>query len=192
MRQNQESPIRPSTQTFGQVLAAEGSGNVEPLDLPDGLFADDAASENEILEENGENEPVKCKPSGDEECQQPRVLRDPGVPSQKEIDEHEAGGHATYRRWCEACVEGRCIGEPRHRARKQESKIPILAFDFLFVTSGDDIKTRDDTTPLETEEYKMEILVAIDTTSGCIFSHIVGKKGVEKDRYSVDKLVGDV
>ena len=38
----------------------------------------------------------------------------------------------------------------------------------------------------------MKILVAIDTTSGCIFSHVVEKKGVEEDRYSVDKLVEDI
>ena len=165
MRRHQESPIRPSNRTFGQVLAAEGSGDVEPPDLPDGLFADDVASEGAILEESTENEPIKCKTSGDEDCQETRVLRDPGAPSQKGIDEHEAGGHATYRRWCEACVEGRGIGEPHLRAKKQESRIPILAFDYLFVTSGDEIKTREDSTPQDMEEYKMKILVAIDTTS---------------------------
>ena len=102
MRQHQESPLRPSTQIFGQVLAAEGSGNVEPPDLPDGLFAEDVASDNAVLEGDEEDEPIKCKPSGDEECQETRIIRDPGAPSQKEIDEHEAGGHATYRRWSEA------------------------------------------------------------------------------------------
>ena len=208
MRQHQESPLRPSHQPNGQVLAAEGSGNVEPPDLPDGLFADDEEPEGAILSENGGkehinsvppqpqendgNEPIKCKPSGDEDCQEPRVLRDPGAPSQKDIDEHEAGGHATYRRWCEACVEGRGVGEPHLRAKKQESTIPILAFDYLFVTSGDEIKTCGETTLLELDEHKMKILVAIDTTSGCIFSHVVEKKGVEEDRYSVDKLVGDI
>ena len=164
---------------------------MEPPDLPEGLFANDEASEAIVLNDS-ENEPIKCKPSGDEDCQEPRVLRDPGAPSQKDIDEHEAGGHATYRSWCEACVEGRGVGEPHLRAKKQESTIPILAFDYLFVTSGDEVKTRGETTPLEMEEHKMKILVAIDTTSGCIFSHVVEKKGVEEDRYSVDKLVGDV
>ena len=42
------------------------------------------------------------------------------------------------------------------------------------------------------EECKMEILVAVHITSGCIFSHIVEKQWVENDRYSVDKLVEDV
>ena len=129
MRQHQESPLRPSHQPNGQVLAAEGSGNVEPPDLPDGLFADDEASEAIVLNDDEENEPIKCKPSGDEDCQEPRVLRDPGAPSQKDIDEHEAGGHATYRRWCEACVEGRGVGEPlmrpRSRSRRYRSWLSI-------------------------------------------------------------------
>ena len=41
------------------------------------------------------------------------------------------------------------------------------------------------------EECPLKILVAIDTTSGSTFSHVVQKKGVEDDRYSVDKLVED-
>ena len=104
MRQHQESPLRPSHQPNGQVLAAEGSGNVEPPDLPDGLFANDEASKGIILNDDEENEPASCKPAGDEDCQEPRALR-------------------------------------------------------------------------EMEEHKMKILVAIDTTAGCIFKHIVVKKG---------------
>ena len=53
------------------------------------------------------------------------------------------------------------------------------------------IKSREGITPPETEGCKLKILVAIDITSGSIFSHVVEKKGVEDDRYSVDKLVGD-
>ena len=76
------------------------------------------------------------KPTVDKECQPQRVLEDPCVLSQKDIDEHEAGGHATCRTWCEACVEGRGVGEPDLRSQKQESKIPILAVACPFVTSG--------------------------------------------------------
>ena len=34
-------------------------------------------------------------------------------------------------------------------------------------------------------------MVAIDTTSGSIFGHVVKKNGVEEDRYSVGRLVED-
>ena len=47
----------------------------------------------------------------------PAHLKDPGMPSQKDIDDHEAGGQATYRIWREACVEGRGIGEPHLRGK---------------------------------------------------------------------------
>ena len=146
VRQHQESPIRPPTQTVGQVLATEGSGEVEPPDLPDGLSASDEVSEETVLNDDEDNEPISCKPSGEEDCQEPRVLMDSGAPSQNDIGEHEVGGHSKYRSWCEACVEGRGIGEPHLMATKQESKIPTLAFDYLFVTSGGDIKTREETT----------------------------------------------
>ena len=62
MRAHQDPHIRQSNQPFGEVLATEGSGNVEPPDLPDGLFADDEASEAIVLNDDEENEPIKCKP----------------------------------------------------------------------------------------------------------------------------------
>ena len=43
-------------------------------------------------------------------CQPQRIVRDPGMPSQNDIDDHEAGGHATYRTWRGACVGGRVVG----------------------------------------------------------------------------------
>ena len=39
------------------------------------------------------------------------------------------------------------------------------------------------------EECKLKIMVVTDTTPGSIFSHVAGKRGVEDDRCSVDKLV---
>ena len=57
MRAHQDPPIRPSNQPFGQVLATEGSGNVEPPDLPDGLFAEDEVDdENDVSIEYLEDE----------------------------------------------------------------------------------------------------------------------------------------
>ena len=41
------------------------------------------------------------------------------------------------------------------------------------------------------EGCKLKMLVATDTTSGSIFSHVVEKKGADDDGYSVDKLVED-
>ena len=52
--------------------------------------------------------------------------------------EHEDSGHAVYRSWCAACVEGRGVGG-QHRIElleeeKRERTIPIVAFDYGFLT----------------------------------------------------------
>ena len=88
----------------GQVLAAGDGGDVESPDLPDGLLADDEALDGLVdFKGDEENDIINGKPTGDEECQPLRVLKDPGMPSQKDIDEHEAGGHATDRMWWMRC-----------------------------------------------------------------------------------------
>ncbi len=89
-------------------------------------------------------EPIASKPTGEEECQPQRIVRDPGVPSQRDIDEHEAGGHATHRAWCEACVEGRGVGTPHKRGMGQEPIVPLLASDYLFTMTENEIATRDE------------------------------------------------
>ena len=86
---------------------------------------------------------IVSKPTGDEERQAERIVRDPDIPSQKDIGEHDAGGRATYRTWCEACVGGRGVGEPHVRGKGHESRVPILAFDYLCITPENGINTRD-------------------------------------------------
>ena len=111
-----EGPLGPSTTPIGQVLAAEEDGKELPSDLSD-LFADaEPSMEPALVDSDDEGEePLASTPTGEEECQPQRIVRDPGMPSQKDIDEHEAGGHCTYRAWCEACVEGRGAGTPHRR-----------------------------------------------------------------------------
>ena len=41
----------------------------------------------------------------DEEGENPKVLRDPGLPSKKARDEHDVT-HIPYRSWCAHCVRG--------------------------------------------------------------------------------------
>ena len=42
----------------------------------------------------------------DREFERQRPLRDPGMPTQEEIDEHNLS-HINFRPWCEACVKAR-------------------------------------------------------------------------------------
>ena len=57
----------------------------------------------------------------------------------REKQEHEDSGHAVYRSWCAACVEGRGVGG-QHRVELLEEEeegertTPIVAFDYGFLT----------------------------------------------------------
>ena len=56
----------------------------------------------------------------------------------REEQEHEDHGHAVYRSWSAACVEGRGVGE-QHRIEQMEEEerertTPIVAFDYGFLT----------------------------------------------------------
>ena len=62
----------------------------------------------------------------------------PKNPTSREKQEHEDSGHAVYRSWCAACVEGRGVGR-RHRLElleemKEKRTTPIVAFDYSFLT----------------------------------------------------------
>ena len=113
-------------------MAAGDGGDEEPPDLPDDLFADGEAQEKE------NDGLVISKPVEEDGCQPQRTFRNPGVPTQAEIDEHEARGHATYRSRCEACIQGHGTGGPHLRSKSKESNVPIVAFDYLFVAPGGD------------------------------------------------------
>ena len=63
----------------------------------------------------------------DEEEFAPKIVaKDPGSPTQAEVDEHNVD-HFPFRAWCECCVQGRGTGE--QHVPGVESHIPILAFD---------------------------------------------------------------
>ena len=53
---------------------------------------------------------------------------------------------------------------------------PLLTFDCLFITPWDKVATGDELDFTEIEACDMKILVAVDTTSGSIFAHVVQKK----------------
>ncbi|CAK0796647.1 unnamed protein product [Prorocentrum cordatum] len=59
------------------------------------------------------------------------AARTPSAPTQKEIDQHEASGHAVFRAWCSACCDGRSYGQPRRLVpRDEEMEVPVVSMDF--------------------------------------------------------------
>ena len=72
------------------------------------------------------------------EAQVPKARMNPKNPASREKQEREDSGHAVYRSWCAACVEGRGVGE-QHRIElleeeARERTTPFVAFDYGFMT----------------------------------------------------------
>ena len=139
--------------------------------------------------------PVEAQGAGEsetdsqhEEAMPKVVARDPGDPTQAEIDEHNVD-HLPYRSWCECCVMGRGTGE-QHRGGS-ESRVPVIAFDYLFVSQAK-VVTRGEIDEEEAKRAPIKILLVKDTKSKTIFAHVVKHKGIEDDEYAVKRLVEDV
>ena len=62
----------------------------------------------------------------------------PENPPSRGKQEHEDSGHAVYKSWCAACVEGRGVGgQPRIELLDEEERdrtTPIVACDYGFMT----------------------------------------------------------
>ena len=112
------------------------------------------------------------------EAEIPRVRMNPQNPTTREKQEHGDSGHAFYKSWCAACVEGRGVGG-QHRIELLEEEegertTPIVAFDYGFLT-----KENADTFP---------ILMCRDSRYGQTGATCCERKG--PTAYSTSFLVG--
>ena len=97
--------------------------------------------DDDVVEDGDGNGEDDRAPEGCEMCapkhQAPvKTIKDPCLPSQKEIDEHFACGHAPFRNWCSICIKSRAVDAP-HSPSKQRPEKPTYEFDFAFPTSED-------------------------------------------------------
>ena len=120
----------------------------------------------------------------EKEHEKKRIFRDPGQLTKAEIDEHNVD-HTPYRSWCPSCVRGRAIGTP-HRKRRDEQVIPVFGFDYL---SAKELYQDEDH---EIVEGEAKILVALCQDTGCVFSHVIPQKGVDPEKYAVERLARDI
>ena len=104
------------------------------------------------------------------EAQIPKVRMNPRNPTSREKQEHEDSGHAVYRSWCAACVEGR-VGR-RRRKRKDDSD---RSFRLRFSDTG---KRR----------HTFPILICRDSRYGQTGATCCERKG--PTAYSIPFLVG--
>lgn len=148
------------------------SGPVTPLLDMEGVGASEEAMGEEIKCEESEDDDLRG-----EEAMAARMLRDPGAPTQKEVDEH-CVTHMPFRAWRPSCVAGKAR-DKHHRQREQDDKgIPEVVFDYCFMGT-------------EGEEETVAIQVERDRRSKAIFAHGVPRKGMTHE-YGAEVLINDL
>jgi len=163
-------PVEEEAGNQGEQQSQEAE--VEPPDLVD------EGPDEEALEEDD----FACQ-----ECVAPRILPDPGQPTQKQLEDHRVD-HLPFRSWCPECVAGRATGE-QHVVRKDPKQIATFSMDYLYCTKSRVAKKED---LEEGEDVEMKVLVAKDSKSKTIFAHAVVAKGSDEDGYAVSRLVEDI
>ena len=83
-------------------------------------------------------------------------------------------GHVVYRNWCPKCVHGRGPDDRHGAAKRDEFEIPVISFDYCFLSSR--VCTQDRP---EGDNPEDPVLVMWDSRSKSIFAHMVAAKGVD-------------
>ena len=113
-----------------------------------------------------------------EEAQKAKPMRDPGAPTQAEIDAHNVT-HLPFRAWCPACVAGKSRDRPHRKAEVDESKgVPQIVFDYCFMAG-------------EGDEETVAIQVAKDRKYRMIFAHMVPRKGLIS-MHGAEEMIKDI
>ena len=94
-----------------------------------------------------------------EETQRHRIMRAPGAPSRQERAEHEIT-HCPFRVLCETCVAGKSHARAHFTGTPgpPEGKVPLVAFDYAFMSSNKASERKSDDEELE-KVGKVKILV---------------------------------
>ena len=113
-----------------------------------------------------------------DEVREPRRPNSPSDPMSREIEDHVLTGHASFRSWCAACVQGRGRAE-RHQGQGRKeledgSKVPVVSWDYCFFGSRNRISEA------EVEQRgDSPVLVKHDGVTKSIFAHLIPAKGVD-------------
>ena len=112
------------------------------------------------------------------EAQRAHVATDPGMPTAKEIAEHEIT-HLPHRSWCAACVAGRSRDRPCKRLNHRDTcQVPTIVFDYGFMGGKN-----------EAEIASIPVVRDVDTKM--LFAHVVPRKGLASD-HGVQQLLKDI
>ena len=133
-----------------------------------------------------------CAPCGDEEeAAVPNSLPAVYQPTHSEYLDH-CISHYPFRAWCKHCLEGRGreFGHEAHRGDKEAWMMPVISFDYCFVSDRGEVTNEEGF--VAAGESAAKVLVIRDSKSKCVFAHVVPSKGADEKGFAVDALVDDV
>ena len=99
-----------------------------------------------------------------EEARPVKVLKSPTLPTTVEVDERSIT-HLPFRNSCPFCVQGKAENFSHETQGEKEYQIPHIVCDYC-VLGGDD------------DEDTLNVQVAKDMQSQCLFAHAVPRKGL--------------
>ena len=67
-----------------------------------------------------------------QEARAPKVFRDPGAPTETEIEQHNVT-HLPFRAWCPSCVEGKARDRAHRRQDVEEKSSAEVVLDYGFL-----------------------------------------------------------
>ena len=162
-------PLRPQTNLNKKKEVVVGGVEVMPVENGE---EEDEGEKSQVPDRVEESPNEGNDEETTQECVAPRILPDPGQPTQRQIDDHRID-HLPFRSWCPQCVAGRATGE-QHQHRKEERNIPTFLMDYLFLTRS---RVVDREALLEGEEVEMKVLPIKDLSAKTVFAHVVPCKG---------------
>ena len=101
-------------------------------------------------------------------------LRDPKLPSQKDVDVHWLMGHLPFRDWCPICVKAKGKEMDHTRDKGRERELPEYSWDYCF--PGDELG------------WKWTVLVGRERGTKQIMATAIPEKG-GMGTFSVDKCL---
>ena len=125
----------------------------------------------------------------------PKLLPDPGQPTAREKEIHDAI-HVPFRAWCRECVLGR--GRDRqHRRVDDESGVPRVSMDYMFLSEYGISLSRDDADELIRKnggliKFTMTVMVLKDFRSKSVWAYPVEGKGVTAAEWLITQIIEDL
>lgn len=170
-------------------VEAEGAGESEEIQGEAGKSANRDGSE----DEGAKMQDGDIGDEDQEEAERPRALRDPGRPSQAEIDEHDLT-HIPYRPWCNACVRAKAKNKMSLKIRGvySENLVPRVRLDYCHLTEhAERVEGEHGEEETTKAESSVTALVMQESTCRSVWAYAFEHKGAADD-WIVEQICEDL